>query len=81
LPVGAKRDPRFGPFPTASAVRSDDRRLSPRGACGTIRATVFFALRVPIVGRCGGQESAMTYLIGFGTYMALIALIYVFSDL
>jgi hypothetical protein len=42
---------------------------------------VFFALRVPIVGRCGGQESAMTYLIGFGTYMALIALIYVFSDL
>lgn len=43
--------------------------------------TVSFALRTQIAGRCGGQEFAMTLVIGLGTYVALIALIYLFSDL
>jgi hypothetical protein len=73
-----------GKAPSASTPRFAgrcDRRLSPTAPYGTIPGTVFLSLRFPIAGPSGGQESAMTMLIGFGTYLCLIALIYAFSDL
>lgn len=44
-------------------------------------STVFLSLRFPFAGLPGGQESAVTHLFGIGTYVGLLALIYLFSDL